>query len=131
MAAAVDVAKGAVVADNEDDAIGAIVPPSSTENKDAYVGALVAFEGAHVGALGDGAGLLGNNDKVKSVAGKGGGGGSSAPWGTRLVAAPVDSIVMGDAMVVVIVVIVVVLVVISRNVAAEGGVGVAIPPLLS
>jgi hypothetical protein len=45
-ATAVDVATGATVAANEDDAVGAVVPPSSTKDEGAYVGALVAFEGA-------------------------------------------------------------------------------------
>jgi hypothetical protein len=58
----------------------------------------VAFEGACVGAFVDGAGPLGKDDNVESAAGEGGGGGSSALWGTWTVAAPVNSIVAGDAM---------------------------------
>ncbi len=81
---------------------------------------LVAFKDACVGVFADSAG--------ESMAGKGGGGGSLAPWGTRTMAAPIDLIVVGNAMVVAIVVIVVV-VVVSCNVAAEGGVGRAVPPL--
>ena len=46
---------GAVAAD-DDDAVDAVVPPSSTKDKDAYVGALVAFEGVCVGAFANGAG---------------------------------------------------------------------------
>jgi hypothetical protein len=47
---------GATVAANNDDAVGAVVPPSSTKDEDAYVGASVAFEGVCVGAFTDGAG---------------------------------------------------------------------------
>ena len=56
MATAVDVSTGTAVAANDDDAISAVNPPSSTKDKDAYVGALVAFEGVCVGAFVDGAG---------------------------------------------------------------------------
>ena len=70
-----------------------------------------------IGAYADGAGPLGNG---------GGGGGSLTLWGMRTMAAPVDSIVAGDA---IIFAIIVVAVVVSRNEAAEGGVGVAVPPL--
>ena len=80
------------------------------------------FKGTHVGAFTDGTGSLGNGDNIESTAGKGSGGGSLAPWGTRTVAAPVISIIAGDAFVLAVVVVV------SRNLAAEGGVGVAIPP---
>ena len=66
-----DVATHAVIVASEDNAVGAFVPPSLTEDKDAYVGASVVLEGACVGAFADGAG--------KSAAGKGGGGGSLAP----------------------------------------------------
>ena len=125
-----DIATDAAVADNDDDAVGAVIPPSSTKNQDAYISASVAFEGLRVGAFADSAGLLGNNSNVESAVGKGEGGGSSAPWGTWLVAAPVDSIIMGDAIVIAIIIVIAV-VVVSRNVAAEGGVGVATPPLLS
>jgi hypothetical protein len=45
----VDGATGAAVAADDDDAVGTIVPPSSTKDEDAYVGASVAFEGAYVG----------------------------------------------------------------------------------
>jgi|688.fasta_scaffold2839064_1 hypothetical protein len=43
-AATVDVALGATVAANDDDADGAVVLPSSTEDKDAYVSTLVEFK---------------------------------------------------------------------------------------
>ncbi len=46
-AATVDVATGAAVANNN--AISTLVPPSSTKDKGAYIGVLVAFEGACVG----------------------------------------------------------------------------------
>ncbi len=36
-----DVATGAAVAADNNDAVGAVVPPSSTKDNDAYVGALV------------------------------------------------------------------------------------------
>ena len=56
MGTAVDVSTGAAVAADNDDAAGAVVPPSSTNDKDAYVGASVAFKGMCVGAFADGAG---------------------------------------------------------------------------
>ncbi len=93
--------------------------------KDAYVSASVAFEDVCVGAFTDGVGLLSNGNNVKSAVGKGSGGGSLAPWGTRTMAAPVDLIVAGD---VIVVAIVVVVIVVSHNLAAKGGVSVAIPP---
>ena len=37
---------GATVAANDNDVDGTIVPPSLTKDEGAYVGALVAFEGA-------------------------------------------------------------------------------------
>ena len=46
---------GTIAADN-DDAVGAVIPPSLTKDKDAYVGASVAFEGACVVVFADGAG---------------------------------------------------------------------------
>ncbi len=52
----VDVSTGALVAANNDDAVGTVVPPSSTKDEDAYVGASVAFEGACVGTFVDSAG---------------------------------------------------------------------------
>ncbi len=110
-----DITTGAAVAAAAADAIGNAVPPSSTKNKDTYVGVLVAFKGACIGAFAEGAGLLGNNDNIGSAAGGGGGGGSSSSWGTRLVAAPVNSIVAGDAIVIAIVIVIVV--VVSRDVA--------------
>ena len=87
----------------------------------------MAFEDVCVGAFTDGVGLLSNGNNVKSAAGKGkgGGGGSLAPWGTRTMAAPVDLIIAGD---VIVVAIIVVVIVVSHNLAAKGGVGVAIPP---
>jgi hypothetical protein len=54
-ATTVDVATGAAVTADDDDAVGAVVPPSLTKDKDAYVGALVAFEGACIGAFADSA----------------------------------------------------------------------------
>ncbi len=56
MAIEVDVATGTAAAANDDNAVGTVVPPSSTKDEDAYVGALVAFEGTCVGAFADGAG---------------------------------------------------------------------------
>ena len=100
-----DDATGAAVATNNDNAGGAVVPPSSTKNKDLYAVALVAFEGACVSAFADGASNL-------------------VPWGTRTVAASIDLIVADDGIVVAIVIIV------SRDMGAEGGVSRAIPPLL-
>ena len=50
-AAAVDVASGATVAANDDNANGAVVPLSSTEDGGAYVGASVVFEVACFGAF--------------------------------------------------------------------------------
>ncbi len=87
-----------------------------TKDKEAYIGASVAFKVACVGTFADGAG--------ESVAGEGGGGGS-APWDKRIEAAPVDLIVAGN---VIVVAIAVVVVVVSRNVGAEGRVGRATPP---
>ena len=55
MATVVDIAAGHAVAADDDDAVDAVVPLSSTKDEDAYVGALVAFEGACVGAFADGA----------------------------------------------------------------------------
>ena len=51
-----DVSTGAAVANANEDAVGAAVPPSLTNDEDAYVGALVAFEGVCVSAFADGAG---------------------------------------------------------------------------
>ena len=53
---AVDASTGAAAAADDNDAVGAVVPLSLTKDKDAYVGALVAFEGACVGAFADSAG---------------------------------------------------------------------------
>ncbi len=50
-----DIAAGDAVAANNDNAVDAVVPPSSTKDEDAYVGASVAFEGVCVGAFADGA----------------------------------------------------------------------------
>ncbi len=55
-ATAVDVAMGGAVAADKDDAIGAVVPPSSTKDEGAYVGPSVAFKGACVSAFTDSAG---------------------------------------------------------------------------
>jgi hypothetical protein len=46
----VDIAAGDAVAADDDDAVDAVVPPSSTKGEDAYVGASVAFEGAAAAA---------------------------------------------------------------------------------
>ena len=46
---------GDAIAANDDDDVNAVVPPSSTKDKDAYVSASVTFEGACVGAFADGA----------------------------------------------------------------------------
>ncbi len=54
-ATALDIAAGNAVAADNNDAVDAVVPPSSTKDKDAYIGASVAFEGACVGAFADGA----------------------------------------------------------------------------
>ena len=43
-AAAVDVVSGATVTANDDDADGAVVPPSSTEDEGAYLGTSAEFE---------------------------------------------------------------------------------------
>jgi hypothetical protein len=51
----VDIAAGDAVAADNDDAVDAVVPPSSTKDEDSYVGALVAFEGVCIGAFADGA----------------------------------------------------------------------------
>jgi hypothetical protein len=52
----VDVSTGAAVAANDNNAIGAVVPPSSTNDEDEYIGALVAFKGVCLGAFADSAG---------------------------------------------------------------------------
>ncbi len=87
----VNVATCAAVTANDNNALGNLVPPSLTEDKDTYASTLVAFEGACVGAFADSAKPHINKDNIQSAAGKEGGGVSSAPWGTRNVAAPVDS----------------------------------------
>ncbi len=51
----VDIAAGNADAADNDDAVDDVVPPSSTKDEDAYVGASVAFEGVCVGAFADGA----------------------------------------------------------------------------
>ncbi len=50
-----DIAAGNAVAADDDDAVDAVIPPSSTKDEDAYVGTSVAFEGVCVGAFVDGA----------------------------------------------------------------------------
>ena len=55
LATAVDLSMGAAVAPDKDNAVSAVVPLSSTNDKAAYVGASVAFEGVCVGALTDSA----------------------------------------------------------------------------
>ena len=54
-ATAVDIAASDAVAAYNDDAVDAVVPPSSTKDKDAYFGASVAIEGVCIGAFADGA----------------------------------------------------------------------------
>jgi hypothetical protein len=56
LATAVDVSTGAAVAANSNNAVGAVVPPSLTNDEEVYVGASVAFEGVCVGAFADSAG---------------------------------------------------------------------------
>ena len=46
---------GAAVAADNDNAISKVIPPSLTGDKDAYVGASVAFKGAYVDPFPDGA----------------------------------------------------------------------------
>ena len=91
-AAVVYVVMDATAANNHNASIGAVIPLSSSENNTAFVGASVAFEGMCVGMLADSTGLLGDNNDVKSVVGKGGGGGSQAPWGMKTVATPINLI---------------------------------------
>ncbi len=52
---ALDVSTGGAVAANDDDAFGAVLPPSSTNDKDAYNSALAALEGMCISAFTDGA----------------------------------------------------------------------------
>jgi hypothetical protein len=52
----VDITVGGAVAADNDDVLDAVVPPSLTKDKDAYVGALVAFEGTCIGAFTDSVG---------------------------------------------------------------------------
>ncbi len=47
---------GAAAATNNDNAVGAVVPLSLTNDENAYIGASVAFEGMCIGAFADGAG---------------------------------------------------------------------------
>ena len=56
MATAVDVSMSAAIAADNDDAVGAVVPPFSTDDKDAYLGASVVFKGVCIGAFADSAG---------------------------------------------------------------------------
>ena len=56
LATTVDVSTGATVAADDDNAISTVIPPSSTKDKEAYVGASVAFQGACLGAFTDSAG---------------------------------------------------------------------------
>ncbi len=55
MATTVVIPVGDAIAADDDDAVDAVVSPSSTKDKDAYIGASVAFEGACVDAFTDGA----------------------------------------------------------------------------
>ena len=50
-----DIAAGDAVTADNDDAVDAVVPSSSTKDEDAYVGAPVVFEGVCVSAFADGA----------------------------------------------------------------------------
>ena len=74
-AAAVDVATGATIAKDKDNATSVVIPPSLTKDKDAYIDALVMFKGECIGAFVDGTRPLDNGNVTKSVAGVGGGGG--------------------------------------------------------
>ena len=56
MATAVDISTGAAVTANNNDGVGAVVPPSMTKDEDPYVSVSVAFEGVCIGAFVDGAG---------------------------------------------------------------------------
>ena len=56
MATAVNVSTGAAVAAYDNVAVGAVVPPSLTNDEDMYIGASVAFEDVCVGAFADSAG---------------------------------------------------------------------------
>jgi len=51
LAAAMDVASGATVAANDDDADGTVVPLSSTEDEEVYVGVSVEIQAAYFGAF--------------------------------------------------------------------------------
>ncbi len=48
---------GAAIAAADGDAVGAVVPPSSTKDKDACIGTLVAFKSTCIGVFADSAGL--------------------------------------------------------------------------
>ena len=50
-ATAVDIVAGGAAAADDDNAVDAVVPPSLTKDEDTCVGAMVAFEGACVGAF--------------------------------------------------------------------------------
>ena len=50
-----DITAGDAVAADDDDAVNAVVPLSSTKGRDANVGASVAFEGVCIGAFADSA----------------------------------------------------------------------------
>ncbi len=56
LATAVDVSTGTAVTAGNNNAVSAVVPPSSTKDEHAYVCTLVVFEGVSVGAFTDGAG---------------------------------------------------------------------------
>ena len=53
-----------------DDAVGAVVPLSLTEDEGAYVGASVAFKGVCISVFADGAGQLGKDNDLESTAGE-------------------------------------------------------------
>ena len=65
-AAVVDVATAVA----NDDAVGAVVPPSLTEDKGAYASQSEALEGTCVSVFADGAGQHGEDDEDKSAAGE-------------------------------------------------------------
>jgi hypothetical protein len=68
-ATAVDVATSATCTAANNDAVGAVVPLSLTEDKDVYVGA--------IGAFADGGRPLGNDNHVRSTVGEGDSGGGA------------------------------------------------------
>ncbi len=55
LATTVDISMGATVTADDDDAVRAVIPSSLTNDEDAYVGVLVAFEGVCISVYADGA----------------------------------------------------------------------------